>query len=80
MLQNAADAILEAAETGEVEGRVHVRVSDSYLYVGNTGAPLSRDGIKALLGAHSRGVGTSALSGRKVGAAGFRNGSPAAQL
>ncbi len=54
VIQNAADAILEAAETGELGGgRIHVRVSDSHLYVGNTGARLSQDGIKALLSAHS---------------------------
>jgi hypothetical protein len=54
VIQNAADAILEAAEAGEDGGgRIHVRVTNSHLYVGNTGAPLSKGGIIALLGAHS---------------------------
>jgi hypothetical protein len=53
VVQNAADAILEAAEAGENGGRILVRVSKTYLYVGNTGAPLNKDGIIALLGANS---------------------------
>jgi hypothetical protein len=54
VIQNAADAILEAAEAGEHGGgRILVRVTNSHLYVGNTGAPLSMGGIIALLGAHS---------------------------
>ncbi len=53
VVQNAADAILEAAEAGEDGGRILVRVSETYLYVGNTGAPLNKDGIIALLGANS---------------------------
>lgn len=50
VVQNAADAILEAADAG---GRILVRVTKTHLYVGNTGAPLSKDGIIALLGANS---------------------------
>ena len=53
VVQNAADAILEAADAGEDAGRILVRVTNSHLYVGNTGAPLSKDGIIALLGANS---------------------------
>jgi hypothetical protein len=53
VVQNAADAILEATEAGEDGGRILVRVSETYLYVGNTGAPLNKDGIIALLGANS---------------------------
>jgi superfamily II DNA or RNA helicase len=53
VVQNAADAILEAADAGEDGGRILVRVTNSHLYVGNTGAPLSKDGIIALLGANS---------------------------
>jgi hypothetical protein len=53
VVQNAADAILEAADAGEDGGRILVRVANSHLYVGNTGAPLSKDGIIALLGANS---------------------------
>jgi superfamily II DNA or RNA helicase len=53
VVQNAADAILEAADAGEDGGRILVRVSDTHLYVGNTGAPLNKDGIIALLGANS---------------------------
>ena len=50
VVQNAADAILEAGEDG---GRILVRVTQTHLYVGNTGAPLNKDGIIALLGANS---------------------------
>ena len=53
VIQNAADAILEAAEAGEDGGRILVRITNSHLYVGNTGAPVSKGGIIALLGAHS---------------------------
>jgi hypothetical protein len=53
VIQNAADAILEAADAREDGGRVLVRVTATHLYVGNTGAPLSKDGIIALLGANS---------------------------
>ena len=53
VVQNAADAILEAADAGEDGGRILVRVTQKHLYVGNTGAPLSKDGIIALLGANS---------------------------
>lgn len=53
IVQNAADAILEAADEGEKDGRILVRVTNSHLYIGNTGAPLSKDGIIALLGANS---------------------------
>jgi hypothetical protein len=38
---------------GEDGGRILVRVTKTHLYVGNTGAPLSKDGIIALLGANS---------------------------
>jgi len=54
VIQNAADAILEGAEErGTESGRIVVRLTDSTLYVANTGAPLTEDGIVALLGAHS---------------------------
>src|SRR2546423_1507387 len=43
VVQNAADAILEAADAGEDGGRILVRVSDTHLYVSNTGAPLNKD-------------------------------------
>jgi len=43
VVQNAADAILEGADAGEDDGRILVRVTNSHLYVGNTGAPLSKD-------------------------------------
>lgn len=54
VIQNASDAIQEAAdEGGDESGRIVVRLSGSTLYVANTGAPLTKDGIVALLGAHS---------------------------
>ncbi len=53
-IQNASDAIQEAADDGGHEsGRIVVRLAGSKLYVANTGTPLTKDGIVALLGAHS---------------------------
>ena len=55
LVQNAADAILEHAlavpDAGS--GRIVLRLLGSGLYAANTGAPLSRDGIVALLSARS---------------------------
>ena len=56
LVQNGADAILEAQgdERSSSHGnRIHVVVRDSRLYVANTGAPLSQDGLGALLSSHS---------------------------
>ena len=53
VIQNAADAILEGNQPKAEKGRIVVRVVDSKLYVANSGAPLTKDGIVALLGAHS---------------------------
>ncbi|MDS4054991.1 DEAD/DEAH box helicase family protein [Accumulibacter sp.] len=55
LVQNGADALLEAQECGDVldgDGRIHVQLHGSRLYVANTGAPLSKDGLKALLQSH----------------------------
>jgi superfamily II DNA or RNA helicase len=56
LIQNGADAILEVLEDGlaiEQGNRIHVILRGSRLYVANTGAPLSTDGIQALLSSHS---------------------------
>ena len=56
LVQNGADALLEAQERGAVldgDGRVHVQLRGSRLYVANTGAPLSEEGLDALLRSHS---------------------------
>jgi superfamily II DNA or RNA helicase len=56
LVQNGADAILEAHETGlaaRSRSRVQVLLRGSRLYVANTGAPLSHDGVGALLSSHS---------------------------
>ncbi|GAB2587620.1 hypothetical protein GCM10027034_20030 [Ramlibacter solisilvae] len=56
LVQNGADAILEAYENGSPlsEGnRVRVLLRNQTLYVANTGAPLSHDGLDALLRSHS---------------------------
>lgn len=56
LVQNGADAILEAHESGlppGVPSRVHVMLRGSHLYVANTGAPLSCEGVQALLSSHS---------------------------
>lgn len=56
LIQNGADAIIEAYENGvppAVGNRIHVLLRESHLYVANTGAPLSEDGLDALLSSHS---------------------------
>ncbi|GAB4511307.1 MAG: hypothetical protein Tsb0019_06700 [Roseibium sp.] len=50
LVQNAADAILEAAEP---QGRIHVRLAPNRLEAANTGAVLDEPGIVALLNARS---------------------------
>ena len=56
LIQNGADAILEAVEAGMDPGsppRIEVVLTDSHLYVANTGAPFSNEGVEALLRSHS---------------------------
>lgn len=57
LVQNGADAILEhQQENGgqrDEQARITVALIDKWLYVANTGAPLSTDGAKALLQSHS---------------------------
>lgn len=56
LVQNGADAILEAHEQdiSPADGnRIHVLLRESQLYVANTGAPLSEEGLDALLRSHS---------------------------
>jgi len=56
LVQNGADAILEAHEAGACRAgqpRIDVLLASSYLYVANTGAPFSEEGIAALLRSHS---------------------------
>jgi hypothetical protein len=57
LVQNGADAILEAhesrAERATIPDRMEVLLRGSHLYVANTGAPLSRDGVESLLRSHS---------------------------
>ena len=55
LVQNGADAILEANESGDVgsESRIEVLLDGKYLYVANTGAPLTEEGVDALLRSHS---------------------------
>jgi len=56
LVQNGADAILEANQLQtelQQPARIHVVLRDRYLYVANTGAPLSQDGVDALLQSHS---------------------------
>lgn len=56
LVQNGADAVLEACEQGNPPSpgnRVQVILRHSRLYVANTGAPLSEEGLDALLSSHS---------------------------
>src|ERR1700733_2197765 len=46
---------------GEDGGRILVRVTKTHLYVGNTGAPLNKDGVIALLGANSSRKGRNQI-------------------
>ncbi len=52
LVQNGADALLEAQEHGDErngDSRIHVQLHGSRLYVANTGAPLSEEGLGTLL-------------------------------
>jgi superfamily II DNA or RNA helicase len=65
LVQNGADAVLEGFESGnasESSGRIQVTLRGSYLYVANTGAPLSANGLKSLLSSH-----TSTKRGNQIG-------------
>jgi len=56
LVQNGADAVLEACQQGgepPADNRVRVILRNSRLYVANTGAPLSKEGLEALLHSHS---------------------------
>ena len=55
LVQNGADALLEAGESGGMseENRIHVLLRERRLYVANTGAPLSEEGLDALLRSHT---------------------------
>ena len=56
LIQNGADAILEASEVGArppENNKIQVLLQNSRLYVANTGARLSEDGVEALLSSHS---------------------------
>jgi superfamily II DNA or RNA helicase len=56
LVQNGADAILEAQESGIPPtggNRIDMLLRGSRLYVANTGAPLSPEGMDALLRSHS---------------------------
>ena len=55
LIQNGADAILESRnqKADSPDGhRIHVLLRESCLYVANTGAPLSKEGLDALLLSH----------------------------
>ncbi len=53
LVQNGADAILESFQYGHSEAsQVLLLLRGRYLYAANTGAPISRDGIEALLDSH----------------------------
>ncbi|GIW43875.1 MAG: hypothetical protein KatS3mg077_1157 [Candidatus Binatia bacterium] len=56
LVQNGADAEWETWDAGRPTpegGRIAVVLAAPYLYVANTGAPLSQEGIEALLSSHS---------------------------
>jgi len=55
LIQNGADAILEAWESAAQQAHgnlIHVLLKGAYMYVANTGAPLSREGLDVLLSSH----------------------------
>ena len=56
LIQNGADAIIEACEDGVppvTSNRIHVLLQGAHLYVANTGSPLSEEGVDALLSSHA---------------------------
>ncbi|GHV37285.1 hypothetical protein AGMMS49546_04580 [Spirochaetia bacterium] len=57
LIQNGADAISEQYLENKADQsstpRIEVILTKTHLYVGNTGAPLSKDGLRALLTANS---------------------------
>lgn len=58
LVQNGADAILEAHESGLrsaslEQPRIEILLTESHLYAANTGAPFGSEGIEALLSSHS---------------------------
>lgn len=56
LIQNAADAILEGEEDKPVSartGKIEAVLTDTHLYVANTGAAFSEEGVNALLRSHS---------------------------
>ena len=56
LVQNGADAILEASQWPgglQQQARIQVVLRERYLYVANTGAPLIQEGIETLLQSHS---------------------------
>ena len=57
LIQNGADAIAEQfhenPESPQNDARIEVFLTRNFLYVGNTGAPLSGEGLKSLLTAHT---------------------------
>lgn len=55
LVQNGADAILEAEDQGRLTpggNRIDVVLRQDHLYVANTGSPLTREGVDALLRSH----------------------------
>jgi len=53
LVQNGADAILDADTKEDANSRIAVVLKDHALYVANTGSPLSEKGLIALLSSHS---------------------------
>ena len=56
LIQNGADAILEELEVAESPSKspkIHIILTNRYLYAANTGAPINREGLIALLNAAS---------------------------
>lgn len=54
LIQNAADAVSEAGDPG-LRGRIVVEVDDQGLWAANSGAPVDRAGVRALLNSHASG-------------------------
>jgi hypothetical protein len=52
LVQNAADAV---ADSGGEHGRIVIEVDSAGLWAANTGEPVDRAGVKALLNAHASG-------------------------
>ena len=64
LVQNSADALVDAEGAPESSGRVVIRLTDRYLYCADSGTEITPDGVKALLFRHLSPKGKESEIGR----------------